>query len=237
MPDTLDDFLMMRPPTPERPLLGAVILVVEDSRHACEAIRLVCQRSGARIRRAESLASAERHLCSYRPRIAVVDLGLPDGSGLDLVARLARAEPRIDGIVATSGDETRRKAAEMAGADVFLAKPIASVAGFRDVILGLVPEALRPARVVAPADDAVLPDPMSLRDDLCHAADLLGADPDRRTLDYVAAFLASLGKSAGDPGLGEIGRAVAALAAGDGAATPARLAAAVAARIRGLAVV
>ena len=74
MPESLDDFIMQQPPTADRPLLGSIILVVEDSRHACEIMRLICQRSGARIRRAESLASAERHLRSYRPRIAVIDL-------------------------------------------------------------------------------------------------------------------------------------------------------------------
>ena len=33
MPETLEDLVMMQPPTAERPLLGSMILVVEDSRH------------------------------------------------------------------------------------------------------------------------------------------------------------------------------------------------------------
>ena len=106
MPETLDDFLMTRPPTAERPLLGQTLLVVEDSRFACEALRLICQRSGARIRRADSLASASRHLCTYRPGIVVVDVGLPDGSGLDLIRTLANTDPRIPLIMAMSGDDT-----------------------------------------------------------------------------------------------------------------------------------
>ena len=100
MPETLDQLLMTRPPTADRPLLGVMVLVVEDSRYACEAVRLMCQRSGARVRRAESLASANRHLTAYRPRVAIIDLGLPDGSGLTLIEQLARSEPRIDAIIA-----------------------------------------------------------------------------------------------------------------------------------------
>ena len=42
--DTLDDFLMTRPATAERPLLGLTILLVEDSRFASDGIRLLSLR-------------------------------------------------------------------------------------------------------------------------------------------------------------------------------------------------
>ena len=82
MADDLESFVLTQSPTAERPLLGLTVLVVEDSRFACEAMRLLCLRSGARIRRADSLKSARRHLSVYRPSIVVVDLGLPDDFGL-----------------------------------------------------------------------------------------------------------------------------------------------------------
>ena len=201
MPETLEDLIMLRPPTAERPLLGSIVLVVEDSRHTCEVLRLICQRSGARIRRAEGLTSAHRHLRAYRPRIAVIDLGLPDGSGLDLIDELARAEPRIDALIAMSGDDTLHSAAMEAGADIFLPKPLASVSQFQNIALGLMPEALRPPSVVTPLHDTVEPDPIALRDDLSLAADLLRQGPDGQTLDYLGAFLASLGKDSGLDGL------------------------------------
>ncbi len=214
MPETLEDLVMLQPPTAERPLLGTIVLVVEDSRHACEGVRLICQRSGARIRRAESLASAERHLRTYRPRVAVIDLGLPDGSGLDLISNLAGVEPRIEAIIATSGDETLRDAAISAGADVFMPKPLSSISQFQQAVLNLLPADMRPAHVTRPGSDRVDADPIALRDDLSLVADLLRTEPDGETLDYVAGFLSGLAKNAGDRNLAEIEDYVRAFRAG-----------------------
>lgn len=214
MPETLEDLVMLQPPTAERPLLGTIVLVVEDSRHACEGIRLICQRSGARIRRAESLASAERHLRTYRPRVAVIDLGLPDGSGLELIAKLSGNDPRIDAIIATSGDDTLHDAALSAGADVFLPKPLSSISHFQHVVLNLLPDNLRPANVARPGSDKIEADPIALRDDLSLVADLLRTDPSGETLDYVAGFLAGLAKNAGDKNLSAIEDDIRAVRAG-----------------------
>lgn len=209
MPESLEDFLMTRPPTADRPLLGQTVLVVEDSRFTCEALRMICQRSGARIRRADCLRSAERHLQTYRPGIVVIDVGLPDGSGLDLIRRLAQAEPPIGVIVATSGDDTFARAAVEAGANVFISKPITSVSAFQSAILAELPKHARPAEYHPAKIDEVVPDRIALRDDLSLAAELLGHDPDQVTCDYLSMFLLGLAKTSDDPDLADAARGLA----------------------------
>ena len=93
----------LRRPTAEHPLAGLTVLVVEDSRYACEAMRLLCQHSGARLRRADSLAAAARHLRVYRPDVLIVDLGLPDGPGEALIARDGDRLLRLKGILDVEG--------------------------------------------------------------------------------------------------------------------------------------
>jgi CheY-like chemotaxis protein len=184
-------------PTPERPLQGMTVLVVEDSRFAAEAIRLLCLHSGARVRRADSLAAAHRHLAVYRPNAVIVDMGLPDGSGADLIAELAGASPRLPVLIGLSGDPGAEAAALRAGADGFLAKPVESVALFQQAILRHLPAGIGPRAVSL---ERVVPDPVALWDDLEHIAELMRRD-DGGTLDYAAQFLGGVARSAHDAAL------------------------------------
>lgn len=214
MSDDLSTLLMSRKPTPERPLLGLTILVVEDSRFASEAMRLLCLRSGARIRRADCLASARRHLSVYSPSVVVVDLGLPDGSGAELIHELSQSDQRVPAILGTSGDPDAERAALAAGADAFLAKPISNLASFQQTLLAILPDAYRPVGLRPLPTERIEPDSFALRDDLNHVADVLSSHLDDGTLDYIAQFLSSLATSADDPGLASAASKVADVRAG-----------------------
>jgi two-component system, OmpR family, KDP operon response regulator KdpE len=190
-------------PTPRRPLLGLTILVVEDSRFACEAMRLLCLRSGARIRRADCLKSARRHLQVYRPSVIIVDLGLPDGSGEDLIEELAHTVPRVGVILGTSGDNYAEDAAVAAGADGFLAKPVTSLGKFQHEVLSRLPEGRQPLGPRVLPDEEIVPDPIAFRDDMAHVADVLNGHSDEKVLDYVAQFVRGVARSADDAALAD----------------------------------
>lgn len=213
-------------PPPGFPHRMSTLLLVEDSRHAAEAVRLFARRLGLRLRRAETLAAAEHHLRVYRPDVALIDLGLPDGSGLELIARLAGMRPRLRRIVAISADPDLGGEALAAGACAFVAKPLRLPADL-PALLGPAAPALpdtAPDPVPGGAFDRGLDrqgpgrnggaDPLALRDDLLRArAALAQAGPGG--LDYAARFVEGLGRCAGDRGLEACARA--ALQAGDAA--------------------
>ncbi len=201
--DSTKSLFIQRPATANRPLLGLTALVVEDSRFASEAVRLLCLRSGARIRRADSLAHADRHLKVYRPGVIIVDLGLPDGSGLTLIEQLATSTPRVDVIIGTSGDDGKRDAAIAAGADGFLEKPVASLAQFQDAILLHLPRDRQPPGPRLVRDEMVEPDMIAYHDDLSHIASVLDGGQETASIDYITQFLGGVARSAADADLGK----------------------------------
>lgn len=181
------------------PLAGLTILMVEDSRFAAEALRLITMRSGARLRRAETLAQAERHLGLYAPDCLIVDCGLPDGDGCTLIAKAHHGRYRPHVILGLSGDPAQKPRSLAAGADGFLNKPLPPL-----------PHLLRLLRPKLPRDLPVTPplrgpDPLALQDDLRHALALLAKST--RMPRYIADFVASLAAQSGD---GELAAAAAA---------------------------
>ncbi len=199
----LDDFTAMRQATALRPLLGLTVLLVEDSRFACEAVRMLCLRSGARIRRADSLQSARKHLNVYRPSVVIVDVGLPDGSGLPLISDLSRASPRIDVILGTSGDLDAEGEVLAAGADGFMAKPIASLASFQSSILAHLPADRQPPGPRLVTDEVVEPDRVAFHDDLSHVVEVLRTPATDGSIDYVTQFLGGVAHSVDDADLSD----------------------------------
>ncbi|WP_254796838.1 response regulator [Sulfitobacter albidus] len=194
------------------------MLVVEDSRFACEAMRLLCLRSGARIRRADCIRSARRHLQVYRPTVVIVDLGLPDGCGTQFIAELVEAETTQSIVLAISGDTEREGEALAAGAQGFLGKPITSLAAFQQAVLSQLPADRRPSGLRVIENETITPDEMAYHDDISHAADILENLPNEHALDYLAQFLRGVARSADDDPMVQAAHALAARRADGGAA-------------------
>ena len=197
----LEDLLPPRAPSTERPLSGLTLLLVEDSRLACEAMRHICRRSGARLRRADTLEAAERHLRAYRPDAVVADLHLPDGSGLQLIEGLARQKPRLDALLVISGDPSQDAPSRAAGADGFLLKP-AGILAFQAAVLACLPPDRRPQGRHAAPEASPPPDLSAFREELERAESLLSRP--RFRLDDVTGFLRGVARTAGDQALLEM---------------------------------
>ncbi len=201
MPDRLTDVMTPRPPRlADLPLHGVSVLVVDDSRLACDALRLMCRRLGARLRRAESLRAAAVHLRLYRPDVVIVDLGLPDGSGEALICELTAAASRPV-VLGLSGQGNGQAVAMAAGADGYLDKPLESLAKVQDTLVALLPACAVAGGAVA--EIALAPDPLALRDDLAYAAGLLLCDPDPNLHLYLAGFIGGVARQAHDGALAE----------------------------------
>jgi len=119
---------------------------------------------------------------------------------------LAMASPRLPVILACFAADPHDSAAEAkaAGADGFLAKPIETLAHFKETILRRLPPDLAPKLPHAVAGDTVIPDPIADREDLTHAIDLL--DQPDPPLPYLRPFLMGIAQEAGDRELAEAAR-------------------------------
>ncbi|MBW6505674.1 MAG: response regulator [Rhodobacteraceae bacterium] len=105
------------------------IVLIEDEPNIAEAIRFILSREGVRVTHHASGAGALAMLQAERPDVLVLDLMLPDRSGLEILAEL-RAAPAFAALpvlmLTARGQNRDREAAERAGASAFLAKPFAN---------------------------------------------------------------------------------------------------------------
>lgn len=79
--------------------------------------------AGLAVRECRTLAEARCKIESFQPDLALVDLGLPDGNGMDFIADLARRCPECISVVTTVyGDDAHVFPALRAGARGYLLK-------------------------------------------------------------------------------------------------------------------
>jgi two-component system, OmpR family, response regulator len=99
------------------------IVVVDDEPNIADLVDLYLAREGFRVLKADSGESGLRAVKDHRPRLVVLDVGLPDVDGLEVCKRL-RATSQIPVIFLTVRDgEVDRVLGLELGGDDYLTKP------------------------------------------------------------------------------------------------------------------
>jgi signal transduction histidine kinase len=109
-------------------LSGLQVLLVEDDEGSSEAVTMLLEQAGARVRTASSVRAAIGLLSDWRPAVVVSDIGLPVEDGYALIRELraqSSAADRIPAIAMTAYAHAEERARVLAeGFDVHLAKPV-----------------------------------------------------------------------------------------------------------------
>jgi CheY-like chemotaxis protein len=107
--------------------MSKTVLVVEDHDLNRQLLTMLVEGEGHEVLEAASVADVHARVAEAVPDVILMDVHLPDGDGLDVVAQLRR-DPRFDGVriyavTAYLMGETAGRA-ETAGCDGLFEKPI-----------------------------------------------------------------------------------------------------------------
>jgi two-component system response regulator RegX3 len=120
------------------------VLLVEDERAITEPLAEALEREGFRAAVAGSAAEALQLAGSRSPDLVLLDIGLPDGSGLDVCRELRKGSDVPIIMLTARGSEADRVAGLELGADDYVVKPFSArevVARVRAVLRRATPSA------------------------------------------------------------------------------------------------
>jgi DNA-binding response OmpR family regulator len=99
------------------------ILIVEDDQALSRLVHDYLDRNGFRAITAAGVQSGRHRLAHDQPDLVVLDLGLPDGNGLDLLRDLRRSSSLPVIVLTARGEEIDRIVGLELGADDYMVKP------------------------------------------------------------------------------------------------------------------
>ncbi|MCL4395062.1 MAG: response regulator transcription factor, partial [Chloroflexi bacterium] len=105
------------------PVTGARILVVDDEPAIRRAVITILSHQGFQVEAAETGEQALAAHANRRPDLILLDLGLPDIDGLDLIKQIRGADNTPIVVLSVRGAEHDKVAALNRGADDYLTKP------------------------------------------------------------------------------------------------------------------
>lgn len=102
------------------------LLLVDDSLEVLDLVQRALERDGHEVRLATTIARAREQIAAAHPDVLILDVALPDGTGIDLCRVLRSEGVRCPILLLTAHGEVPKRVAGLdAGADDFLAKPFA----------------------------------------------------------------------------------------------------------------
>lgn len=101
----------------------AKVLIIEDEKQIRRFVRVALEAEGCQVAEAETLAQGLIEAGSRQPDLLVLDLGLPDGNGIDLIRDLRSWSDVPVLILSARSQENDKIDALDAGADDYLTKP------------------------------------------------------------------------------------------------------------------
>ena len=101
----------------------ATLLIVEDEQAIRRFVRSALEAEGFRVHEADSLQRGLIEAATRKPDLLLLDLGLPDGDGLDLIRDLRQWSSIPVIVLSARVDEGDKIAALDLGADDYLIKP------------------------------------------------------------------------------------------------------------------
>jgi len=102
------------------------VLVIEDEPGIRHVLRVLLEAEDYRVIEAETAKRAEIEARSHKPDLLIVDLGLPDGDGLEVIRRVREWSPVPVIVLSARTLESQKIAALDAGADDYVSKPFSA---------------------------------------------------------------------------------------------------------------
>jgi len=102
------------------------VVIVEDEPGIRDVLRVLLGTANYRVVEAESAARGESEARTRKPDLLLVDLGLPDRDGVELVRRIRAWSPVPIIVLSARTAEEQKIAALDAGADDYITKPFAA---------------------------------------------------------------------------------------------------------------
>ena len=103
---------------------GARVLVVDDEQQILRALRTSLRGAGYEVETADTAQGALAAAAMRPPEAVILDLVLPDGSGIDVCRELRTWSTAPVIVLSAVGEEREKVAALDAGADDYVTKPV-----------------------------------------------------------------------------------------------------------------